>query len=71
MFRRKSKPVARASMKHKFVDREDNRIALSLTATNPDFSQVASITMTASTLREYPCQLPGCAKPKDDPIHQN
>ncbi len=70
MFRRRSRPVATASMKHRFVDREDNRIALSLTAANPDYSQVASIAMTESTLREYPCRLPGCGKPKDDPIHE-
>jgi hypothetical protein len=70
MLGRKSKPRPNASERHRFVEPEDSRVALSMTAVNPDYAQVASITVATATLREYPCALPGCSRPKDDPIHE-
>jgi hypothetical protein len=58
------------SAKHKFVDREDNRMGLAWLGANlADFQQQSQIAVAASTLRKSVCQMPGCGKPKDDAIH--
>jgi hypothetical protein len=68
MFRRKPNALQSASMTHRFVHRDDNRSALALTAST--MPQVATTAVADASLREYPCAVPGCSKPKDDPIHQ-
>ena len=59
------------SAKHKFVSREEDRGGLAWLGANlVDFQQQSQIAVAASTLRKSVCQLPGCGKPKDDPIHE-
>jgi hypothetical protein len=67
---RKAEQGPGPSAKHKFVGPEDNRIALMQTAFNPDFTQAAQLSMAGASLRKYPCQVSGCGKGREDPIHQ-
>jgi hypothetical protein len=66
---RKSIRNAGSSAKHAFVKRRDERSALALGAVHLDLNQVGVLALVDASLREHPCALPGCGKPKDDPIH--
>ena len=54
---------------HRFVEPEDARSGLAVSGVRPDFQMVSPIRVASASLRASLCALPGCGKPRGDPIH--
>lgn len=54
---------------HRFVEPEETRAALSVSAVQPDFQMVSQMAVANASLRDALCALPGCGNLRDDPIH--
>jgi hypothetical protein len=57
---------------HRFVEPEDSRLGLAMSAARaPGSSFSSSVAMTDASVRARGarCAMPGCGKTRDDPIH--
>jgi hypothetical protein len=64
------RPSPGPSAPHEFVPPPDVRSALALGSTQPDTQIGPAIAVTAASVRDDHCALPGCGKSREDPIHQ-
>jgi len=53
---------------HHFVDSENVRTALALTSTGVE-QMVSEATVANASIRASRCAVPGCGRPREDPIH--
>ena len=67
--RRSPKVRASASGPHDFVSPTDARSGLALGSFREDVPMAAAFAVAAASLRTAHCALPGCGKPREDPIH--
>ena len=57
---------------HRFVEPEDNRLGLAMSAARaPGSGWGRSVAMTDATVRarDARCAMPGCGRPREDPLH--
>lgn len=67
--RRPSTTRSNPTETHEFVESEDSRSGLAVSAVQGDFQMVSPGAVAAATMRPARCALPGCGKPREDPIH--
>jgi hypothetical protein len=68
-FRRSPKGRPSASGPHDFAPPTDARSGLALGSFREDVPMAAAFAVAAASLRTAHCALPGCGKPREDPIH--
>jgi hypothetical protein len=71
MFLLRRSPRKRLSphVAHRFIEPEETRSGLAVSAVQPDFQMVSQMAVANSSLRAAHCGLAGCGKPREDPIH--
>jgi hypothetical protein len=67
---RGSKRSAGSSGPHRFVEPDDPRSGLALGAAQASLQIGPAIALADASLRAVRCALPGCGKPRPDPIHE-
>ncbi len=67
---RGSKRAAGPSGPHRFVEPDDPRSGLAPGASQASLQLGPAIALADATLRKVRCALPGCSKPRQDPIHE-
>jgi hypothetical protein len=67
--RRPSLPLG-ASGPHAFVEPDDVRSALALGGNVVDLQVAPTLAVAEATARPVRCAMPGCGRPRADPIHE-
>ena len=67
---RHPRDAAGPSGTHRFVEPDDPRSGLALGAAQASLQVGPAIALADASLREVRCARPGCAKPRQDPIHE-
>ena len=70
LLRRSSRTVPGPSGPHPFVEPEDVRSYLALSATQPGAQMTSSFAVAGASVRPTHCALAGCGKSREDPIHR-
>jgi hypothetical protein len=67
--RRSPKVRASASGPHDFVSPKDSRSGLAAGSVQGGNQMAAALAVASAGIRTVYCALPGCGKPREDPIH--
>lgn len=69
LFRRNNERTAGPSGPHRFVQPDDPRSGLALSAMQPNLQMGAMLTVTDASVRRARCAMKGCGKTREDAIH--
>ena len=68
-FGRSDEGAVGPSAMHRFVEPDENRMGLAMSAGKPDLQMAPALALADASLRERRCAMKGCGKPRQDAIH--
>lgn len=69
-FRRNNERNAGPSGAHRFVEPDDPRSGLAVSAMQPNLQMGAMLTVADASVRRARCAMKGCGKSREDAIHE-